>query len=91
MINPFVFKLFRYDRMDVEELERRLLAIDEEETSKIKKVVESYHYSQKVIKQLMDDHILGDTHALQQSKSVVEEEEDIDKRKYCMIFYYSKT
>ena len=69
--------------MDLEELEKRLLAIDEEETSKIKKVVESYNYSQKVINQLMDDHTKGSANTLPQPKSVVEEE-DIDKRK-CFI------
>ena len=70
----------RYDRMDLEELERRLRTINEEETNKIQKVVESYQHSQKVIKQLMDDHIKGEANVLQ--SSVVEEEDEIDKRKY---------
>ena len=66
--------------MDLEELERRLRTINEEETNKIQKVVESYQHSQKVIKQLMDDHIKGEANVLQ--SSVVEEEDEIDKRKY---------
>ena len=75
--------------MDIEELEKRLLTINEEETNKIKKVVESYHNSQKVIKQLMDEHIKGRTEDLR--TSVVEEEEDVDKRKYHLNLFVVKT
>ena len=66
--------------MDIEELEKRLRTINEEETCKIKKVVESYQHSQRVIKQLMDEHLKGEANILQ--PSVVEEEEEIDKRKF---------
>ena len=66
--------------MDIEELEKRLRTINEEESNKIKKVVDSYQYSQKVIKQLMDEHLNGEVNVLQ--PSVVEEEEEIDKRKF---------
>ena len=66
--------------MDIEELEKRLRTINEEESCKIKKVVESYQHSQKVIKQLMDEHLKGEANILQ--PLAVEEEEEIDKRKF---------
>ena len=71
--------------MDIEELEKRLRTINEEEICKIKKVVESYQHSQKVIKQLMDEHLKGEVNVLQ--PSVVEEEEEIDKRKFSKQIY----
>ena len=71
--------------MDIEELEKRLRTINEEENCKIKKVVESYQHSQKVIKQLMDEHLKGEVNVLQ--PSVVEEEEEIDKRKFSKQIY----
>ena len=71
--------------MDIEELEKRLRTINEEESCKIKKVVESYQHSQKVIKQLMDEHLKGEVNVLQ--PSVVEEEEEIDKRKFSKQIY----
>ena len=77
--------IFRYDRMDLEELEKRLRTINEEESNKIKKVVESYQHSQRVIKQLMDEHLKGEANIIQ--PSVVEEEEEIDKRKFSKEFY----
>ena len=71
--------------MDIEELEKRLRTINEEESNKIKKVVDSYQYSQKVIKQLMDEHLNGEANVLQ--PSVVEEEEEIDKSKFSLQIY----
>ena len=71
--------------MDIEELEKRLRTINEEESNKIKKVVESYQHSQKVIKQLMDEHLKGEANVLQ--PSVVEEEEEIDKSKFSLQIY----
>ena len=71
--------------MDIEELEKRLRTINEEESNKIKKVVDSYQYSQKVIKQLMDEHLNGEVNVLQ--PSVAEEEEEIDKSKFSLQIY----
>lgn len=66
----------RYERMDLEELEKRLNAINEEESTKIQKVHESYHNSEKVIKQLMEDQTLGGPSVI--SQPVAEEDDDID-------------
>ena len=66
--------------MDLEELERRLNTINEEESSKIQKIRDSYQNSKKVIKQLMEEHMVGGPSVLIQP--VAEEEEDIDKSMY---------
>jgi hypothetical protein len=66
--------------MDLEELEKRLNAINEEESTKIQKVHESYHNSEKVIKQLMEDQTLGGPSVI--SQPVAEEDDDIDTSMY---------
>ena len=72
--------LTRYERMDIAELEKRLRAIDEEETSKIQKVEESYRQSKDVIKRLMDAQDVGGTTVNKQC--VTEEDDDIDKSEF---------
>ena len=66
--------------MEYEELERRLKAIDEEESNKIEKVQESYRNSKDVIKKLLDEQAVCGTSV--PILSVNEEDEDIDKRMY---------
>ena len=66
--------------MDLEELEKRLHAINEEESNKIQKVRESYQNSKKVINQLMEEQTLCGSSVITQP--VAEEEEDIDKSMY---------
>ena len=69
--------VLRYDNMDLDELESRLDKINKEEISKIKKVEESYNHTKEVMKQLMNDNLVVDTNTI--SKSLAEEEEDMDK------------
>ena len=66
--------------MDIAELEKRLRAIDEEETSKIQKVEESYRQSKDVIKRLMDAQDVGGN--IVNKQCVTEEDDDIDKSEF---------
>ena len=61
--------------MDLEELTKRLDAINVEEPSKIQKVHESYHNSKNAIEQLMEKQMVC-------GYPVAAEEEDIDKSMY---------
>lgn len=66
--------------MELQELEKRLNAINDEESNKIQKVCESYRNSKKVIEQLMEEQLLGGSTVLEQS--LEEEEEDLDQSMY---------
>ena len=83
--------MIRYKNLEMEELEKKLRAIDEEEQNKIRKIHECYHYTKFLIKRLMYEqdrskvtsysrHVL---HVLQQTMS--EEEEDRDKSTFSVI------
>ena len=69
--------------MDVEELETRIKAIDNEEKARIEKVREHYEKSRKVMKKLMFEQFQGKPKV---DKDEDDEEEDNDESKYTISF-----